>query len=211
MSGLIRVSIQGDLPGGEVWSVNPCFTSTEDLPASYEDLITIATAINAISVPAGLLATMNSNCHVTGVRLESRSLSGDLVAVYEAPRGTVQTGSGTSVHPFQTALVLSLRTANAGASGRGRLYWPATGVALTPSTMRVTNSVLTSFRTDAASYLTSIKGAIDVTVPVSQLVVWSRLNSIGYAVNRISAGDVPDVQRRRRDSLAEVVVTASYP
>ena len=151
MVGYLRVSVVGDMPGGEVWSVNPVYLCGPELPPTYESLITIATAINSITVPAGLLATMNSNCHVTGVRLESRNGDGSLYAVYEAPRSVPQTGTGTSVHPYQTSLVLSLRTNRAGGSGRGRLYWPATGVALTPSTMRVTNSALTSFRTDFAS------------------------------------------------------------
>ena len=90
MVGYLRVSVVGDMPGGEVWSVNPVYLCGPELPPTYESLITIATAINSITVPAGLLATMNSNCHVTGVRLESRNGDGSLYAVYEAPRSVEQ-------------------------------------------------------------------------------------------------------------------------
>lgn len=211
MAGILRVSILGDMPGGEVWSVNPVYLVGGDFALPYEDLITIAAAINALTVPADMLAMMNSNCHVTGVRLESRSEDGVLAAVYEANRSVPATGSGSAVHPYQTSAVLSLRTAVAGGSGRGRLYWPATGVALVPATMRITNSVLTAFRTAFASYLTGIAGAIEATTPEATLVVWSRTNSSTAPVNRISAGDVADVQRRRRDALPETVVTAVYP
>lgn len=211
MAGYLKVSVLGDMPGGEVWSVNPVYVLDTDFPPTYEMLIPIATAINALTVPAGLLATMNSDCHVTGVRLESRNTDGSLYAVYEAPRTVPATGSGSAVHPYQTSVVASLRTPRAGGSGRGRLYWPATGVALTPSTMRVTNAVITAFRSGMASYLTGIAGAIDATAPTAELVVWSRTLQTHSVVNRISAGDVPDVQRRRRDTLAETIVTAAYP
>lgn len=211
MAGILRVSILGDMPGGEVWSVNPVYLVGGDFPLTYEQLIAAAAAINAVSVPAGLLAMMNSNCHVTGVRLESRTEAGVLEAVYEANRAVPQTGSGSAVHPYQTSAVLSLRTASAGGSGRGRLYWNATGVSLVPSTMRITNSVLNSFRSDFATYLSGIATAIETTTPEATLVVWSRTTGTTTPVNRISAGDVADVQRRRRDSLAETVVTAVYP
>ena len=211
MAAVLRVSILGDMPGGEVWSVNPIYLAGGDFTLPYEDLIAIATAINSVTVPADMLATMNSNCHVTGVRLESRELTGELASVYEANRSVPATGGGSSVHPYQTSLVLSLRTAVAGGRGRGRLYWPATGVALTPSTMRVTNSVLTAFRTAFASYLTSLATAIETVVPCAELVVWSRTSGTAALVNRISAGDVCDVQRRRRDALPETIVTAVYP
>lgn len=211
MAGILRVSLLGDMPGGEVWSVNPVYLVGGDFPLDYEVLIDAAAAINSLTVPADILATMNSNCHVTGVRLESRHEDGELHAVYEANRPVPATGGGSAVHPYQTSLVLSLRTAAAGGSGRGRLYWPATGVALTPSTMRVTNSVLTAFRTAFASYLTGIANALETLTPTATLVVWSRTTAATHPVNRISAGDVPDVQRRRRDSLAETVVTAAYP
>ena len=211
MAGYIKVSVLGDMPGGEVWSVNPVYAVGADLPPTYEMLITIAAAINALTVPAGLLATMNSDCHVIGVRLESRNADGSLYAVYEAPRPVPATGSGSAVHPYQTSVVASLRTPRAGGSGRGRLYWPATGISLTPSTMRITNAVITAFRSGMASYLTAIATAIDATSPAPELVVWSRTLGTHSIVNRISAGDVPDVQRRRRDALAETVVSAVYP
>ena len=207
----IKVSILGDMPGGEVWSINPVYQAGADFAPNYTQLITIATAINSLTVPAGLLAVMNSNCHVTGVRLESRSATGALLAVYEAPRSVPATGSGSAVHPYQTSVVASLRTPRAGGSGRGRLYWSATGAALTPSTVRITNSVITSFRTDMAAYLQAVGTAFTPTVPEPTLVVWSRTLGLATAVNRISAGDIPDVQRRRRDALAESVVTAAYP
>ena len=71
--------------------------------------------------------------------------------------------------------------------------------------------MITSFRTDMAAYLQAVGTAFTPTVPEPTLVVWSRTLGLATAVNRISAGDIPDVQRRRRDALAESVVTAAYP
>ena|SRR5687767_6126193 len=211
MPGYLRVSLQGSMPGGEVWSVNPIWRLSAEALPTYEELITLATAINSITVPAGMLAMLNSNTQVTGVRLEARSNTGALEAIYEADRPVPQTGSGASVHPFQTSVVLSLRTTSPGASGRGRLYWPATGVALTPSTMRVPNAALVAFRDAFSTYLGDLTTAIELTSPVAILAVWSRTLGTYSMVNRLSAGDVLDVQRRRRDTLAEAVVTGTYP
>jgi len=62
------------------------------------------------------------------------------------------------------------------------------------------------------TYLTSLTAAIApslVNAPV--LSVWSRTQAGTHPVTSLQAGDVLDVQRRRRDSLIETYTSLSFP
>jgi hypothetical protein len=107
-------------------------------------------------------------------------------------------------------VVFSLRTATAGGSGRGRLYWPATGIALSTTTMRVPAATVTAVLAAVESYLTSIKTAIDATLDGISLAVWSRTLESTANVTTIQMGDVVDTQRRRRDTLVETYQSIAH-
>lgn len=212
MAGILRVSITGALPNGEVWSVNPVWLlGTGDFALPYDDLNTIATAINNVTVPTAIRAYMTSSTTVTGVKLEQRTLGGDLLAQFEQTRGSVVPGTGSGGLPMQAAVVTSLRTAASGASYRGRMYWPATGATLLSSTLRFEPTTLGAHLSGVKTYLSGITTAITATNASSTLRVWSRTLSSSTAVNRILSGDVPDVQRRRRDQAIETYQTLTYP
>lgn len=207
MADLLRVSIVGALPSGEEWSVNPVwslggdFGGVETTPAQ---IATVAQAIADITHGASLIQNFNTSTTITGARVEARTYAGLLENLAEAARSTPQAGSGAQSHSFQTAWVSSLRTSQPGASGRGRLYWPATGVTLVSTTLRPSSSTLTQFVAGVETALSQIGAAIAVTYPVgAALCVWSRKLQRLFAVNTIQAGDVLDNQRRRRDALVE--------
>lgn len=210
MAEVLKVSILGSGLNGEVWSVNPVFHLTTEPTLTFEQLNTICTAINAITVPTGLRAFFPPQVAITGVRIEQRESEGTLVAQLEQQRATAVVGTGNAPHPIQTSIVLSLITARAGASGRGRLYWPASGVALDSNTLRFGSGVVTGFLTDMETYLSAIQAAIEATTTDAPLAVWSRKTLGTFSVVRLRAGDVPDVQRRRRDALVETYRSLDY-
>lgn len=213
MAQLLRISILGIAPGGEEWSVNPVFriSGAGDIIASAEGA-QIVTGINALTVPTTLRALMASSSSVAGVRVEARFLNGNLEGVFEGLRGSAVAGTGAAPHPPQCATVFSLRTQTPGASGRGRVYWPATGIAMSASTLRGDSAVLGGALTGFKTYMASIETAIEtvLAVPVS-LDIWSRKNASSAPVDRIQVGDVVDTQRRRRDTLPEAYQEATYP
>lgn len=214
MAEVLRVSYKGTMPSGEEWSINPTYSIGGDFgaPVSSTQANTIAVAIAAIAVPTGLLAVMSSSCAVSGARVEARSLTGVLESIGEAVKGTPTPGSSTATpQSFQTSMVISLRTATAGASGRGRLYWPATGAALTNATLRIPNASMATFLSASKTLLSGIQAAIDVTLDGVSLAVWSRKNADLYPVTSLQIGDVLDVQRRRRDTAVETYSSTSYP
>lgn len=211
MPELLKVSIKGTLPNGEVWSVNPIFSTPTEPTLTFDQLDTIASAINAITVPATVLATLSGACAITGVRLEQRERDGSLVGQMEKPRSSPLVGTGTVILPLQTSIVVSLASIYPGGQGRGRLYWPLTAGALGTLNHRYSGTQLSTFLTNFKAYLGLIEAAIVATTTAADLVVWSRTGTAYHTVVKMRAGDVPDVQRRRRDSLVESYSIVDYP
>jgi hypothetical protein len=210
--GVLKVSVQGALPGGEVWSVNPIWDlPTGDFPLTFAQLNAIATALNAVTIPAGLRSMWSTSTTATGVRLEHRSLGGELLSQIEQVRTTPVAGSGSTPHSFQSCVVSSLRTATAGASGRGRLYWPATGAALAAADLRLSSVDVDTFLLSVKTYLSSLQAAIVTTSAGANLSVWSRTRGAVYPINRVLMGNITDVQRRRRDTAVETYKELAWP
>lgn len=212
MASVVRVSILGTMPGGEVWSVNPCFFLLDE-PASVStaEALAIATAVDAIAVPTGLRAIMNSATSVTGCRVEARDRNGLLEALGEHTRPTATIGTGTQSHPYQTSSVTSLRSGYPGGQGRGRLYWPATGATIVAGTLRMDPTVVGTALTGVRTFLTSIQAAVAVSAGPNNLAVWSRTGTAFHSVIAVKQGDVLDTQRRRRDALSEAFTELAYP
>jgi hypothetical protein len=201
------------MPNGEVWSVNPVYRlgTGGTVPVSDAQLTTIATAINARTVSTGILTMWSTSTSITGVRLEARLITGELQTIVEGSRAVPAVGSGSNTHPFQTAMVTSLRTGTSGPRGRGRLYWPATAFAMSGATLRVNATSLNSFLLGVKTYLSGIETDIEASVGGASLAVWSRTSDSIDNVATIQAGDVLDTQRRRRDALIEAFQTTTYP
>lgn len=213
MSDVVRVSIFGTQPSGEEWSVNPVYAIGGDFgvvvtPAQAQ---TIATAVANAALLSTVAAGWATGTILTGARLEFRFLNGDLETQAEGIRTTPIAGTGSTAHPYQVAAVSSLRTAFPGASGRGRLYWPATGLLVSGGTLRPAAGTIGTFLGGIKSHLTAVQTAIDATLDGISLVVWSRKLQTTANVTQIQMGDVLDVQRRRRDVLVENVQSLSFP
>ena len=213
VSQILRVSIHGQMPNGEVWSVNPCWEIdgiTGSLVTAAE-CQTIADAIVLLS-PGGILAQATAaTTTIVGARVEARRLTGELEANAEQIKATPLVGTGTSVHPYQSSIVISLKTPGVGPSARGRLYWPATGIALDTSTYRLSTTNRDGILSAAKTYLSAIETAIQATLPNANLTVWSRKTANFHNVNALQVGNVIDTQRRRRDTLIESYASVSFP
>lgn len=211
MTGVLRVSLKGTLPNSEVWSVNPVYQlPTGDFPLTFTELNTIATAINGLTIPTAVRAWWSSSTALTGCSLEHRQLDGTLLAQLEQPRTSAVPGTSAVALPMQTSVVASLRTASSSANAKGRLYWPGTGAALIAATLRYDASTLSAFRDGVKTILSGVQTAISATSSGAELVVWSRTLNSAQEVNRLLFGNVPDVQRRRRDKAVESYDAIDY-
>lgn len=204
MASLIRLSLLGALPGGEQWSVNPVWGfQTGPESVSPIEAAQMVSAVNSVSVPGTLRAISNAATTHVGCRVEARAITGALETVAEGVKVTPVTGSGVSAHPYQTSWVTSLRSTAVGGSGRGRLYWPATGTVLDSDTLRPIPASVVSALTGVQDYLSLVGNALQSVKPQLVLCVWSRTQNALHEINTLQMGDVLDVQRRRRDTLTE--------
>ena len=146
---------------------------------------------------------------VTGCRFETRTAAGVLESVAEHVRSAPVAGTAANAHPAQTSVVVSLRTSSSSAHGKGRLYWPATGLTVQPTTLRYVSATLGTFLTSFEAYMASVRTAIRGVggMNTAVLAVWSRVEADTRVVLQLRAGDVPDVQRRRRDKFIESYTT----
>lgn len=215
-----RASLQGTLPGGETWSVNPCFMVGNDIgPVGWDQTAgqAAAVAMAALSPGTALRAAAGAGAPLTLIRLEMREDTHVLRGAAEAPyTGTAFTGGLTK--PVQTSVVLSLRSDTPGRSGRGRLYWPGVGDIGLSGAGRIGGTLPQTIATQASTYLRALQDAIkNAAFPSTPITVELAVVSTTHAgmqtrVNRVQVGDVPDVQRRRRDRLPEVYASAPlYP
>lgn len=215
VANVIRVSLVGAAPSGETWSVNPVWqiggvSTAEDITS--EECLAMATAVGGVALPTAVASAMSTGWNLQTTRVEARRWDGTLAAQAEANRSASSAGTGTTAHPFQTSMVVSLRTAGVGPSARGRLFWPATGILINTSSNRVAVSTVDAFRDSFKTYLTSLGAALDVTLTNSPVLsVWSRLHASTLPVNALQIGDVLDVQRRRRDALVETYRNIAFP
>lgn len=209
------VRILGELPGGEVWSVNPKYgPGPAGLKTSYEELLAWAEGIVGLNddliLPASLRSLISSAASISSIRCEYRGSNGDLVQAAEAVPTSPVPGTGSANKPFQTSLVSSLLTGRPGRSYRGRLYWPAMGAIISFNDLRVPDTNLQQY-TEAIGLVLEQIAAIGEPENDATLSVVSETLSVLTPVTQISCGDVLDVQRRRRDSLIEGRATVSYP
>lgn len=213
----IRVSLRGTLPGGESWSVNPAYNETTNLSTwSQTEGQAAATAIGAIVVPSELRTLLSNAAVMETVRVERRSDTNELLGAAEA----TWTGGGAvataPTKPFQSAVVLSLRSNVPGASGRGRLYWPALGATLSTTTLRLSTPTPIAVATATKTYLDAIETALKEAFHPSpdlidfHLAVYSPTKKDKVDISRIEVGDILDTQRRRRDAAVETYASVPY-
>jgi hypothetical protein len=218
----LRLSIQGSLPGGEVWSVNPAFHFNAALSPTWDqasgDAIVAAliAGISSSEIPTALRTLMSSTGFLTGYRLEGRDEDESLLGVSEGLYGAPVPGLGTYSKTNQAAMVISLRTSTPGARGRGRLYWPAVGASASSTTGRLSNPTTSDIANGASALLELISSIIDANAGVFPwtdviLGVRSLSDHQTRTVTRLQVGDIIDTQRRRRDTLPENYLTIAYP
>ena len=212
VADILKVSVKGTLPGGEVWSVNPVFKMFVTRAISDEEMAALVQAAVAVNVPSGLASKWSPSTAMTGVRIEARRLTGELDRVGEGNKTSPVVGTGSGALPYQSSGVVTLVTQIASGYARGRVYWPLTGVVLNASTLRMSSSDALGLAQSTDTYFTSLQVALEGALGGQDmnLCVWSRTRGVGYVVYSLRSGDVVDTQRRRRDSLKETYQVIDY-
>lgn len=210
-----RTIISGTLPLGEVWSTGFCVGAFgAPIPTDTVSLQLAAEAIrqnidNLVSTNL-VLTYLSTAVTFNNVRCTAHDSDTEAVINYaDAPWPTPKTGFSIPTKGHSTALVVSLKTAQVGARGRGRMFWPTLALPLDstcvlPPTART--NFITSFRDLMLQWTTSW----GLAAADSQIIVRSTTGHVQNAVVSVAVGSVPDVQRRRRDNLVESYTTVGY-
>lgn len=210
----IRVIWRGTLPGGETWSISAAYlpVGVVVVPQPQAGMNAAATAIANAGLPAQLIGKLSTAVAFTDVRLEQRTATGVLYAVGQGVRTAPQSGTGTPSKPFQTSMVLSLRTAHPGRRGRGRMYIPTLAMPIAASSLRVLQADVDSTLAAMKTLLTGTGALLQAALGdiAHVLAVHSKVGALETEVNMIEMGDVLDVQRRRRDKAIENRTATPY-
>lgn len=103
--------------------------------------------------------------------------------------------------PLSVSMVLSLRTAVAGRSGRGRIYVPHLTTAVMNSN---TGNFVTADAQLGASAIVDLATRINTADPTLSLAVLSVVQGVSRDVIQVVVNTLPDTQRRRDEQLAPV-------
>lgn len=170
--------------GLAAWGLNMATWIQANLGSSLTGLMDAATSLNNVKA-----------CYMNGTTQ---------VAAATALLSTPKAGTGTTPLPAQVSCVFSTLTAFTGKSFRGRNYWPATGAAI-GATGKFTFTQATMLTQYALLISGGIVGATGAPAGAT-LSVYSATRDISTRVTGLRTGDVPDIQRRRRQKT-EIVTT----
>lgn len=202
----IRVEHRGTLlSGAEAWSMgHALFPPVGGGIADVQDIAdTGVTRFQAdVWDATGISSKIRPNSTYVGCRVRQVDASGVTRAVAESNLATPAPGtadSGAQSLPPQCSIVISLLTAQPGARGRGRSYFPGMSTYVLTDSGRLTTVVRDALAAAWKDYFDSLNAAL------SPLIAGVASDVGGYvnAISGIRVGDVIDTQRRRRDELPE--------
>lgn len=188
-SGVVKYVLSGNLPGGEVFQT-AWWEKWDGSQVINDSLATTIAASGPFTTLTGVLKTgINTSSNYTA--LDIYLYTGSQAATSHGHAGFLVTGTGTTPHPNQISLVVTLRTATPGRSGRGRMYLPANGIGMTTTNGQMNSSTVDSI-VDALGVWFGVRNSI-----VPSVAVVSQTSTAYHLVTSVDADYVGDVQRRR--------------
>lgn len=107
------------------------------------------------------------------------------------------TGTTSNTLPLQTAMCVTTHSNYAGASNRGRMYLPATGLNMDVHKFITTNVDQAVVAVKGLLEQGSLTIKLHSPVTAAQAIVFSPKKGTGQAITSVSADNKPDTQRRR--------------
>lgn len=198
----------GVLPAGDTWSVGWHSSSgLLSIDGSHGNAVTWAADVwNGVGGSPGIGAEYTGGTIMT--RVTTAQL--DVAPPYRTDfsRETDVTHAGTALgnaSPQQVAIVVSLRTANAGRKGRGRLYLPGPAAAALTSLGQLATA-------DQGHFLASLLAAWGVSNAAGERpVIFSKTLGTATAITTFGMGERLDTQSRRIDKVTQVRTFDTMP
>lgn len=211
MTNYNRLFIDGDIGGSgqERWSVGIAYAGpdgqTTTSPTDLQLWAVAAASLLTGTTYNDVLTMMSTAVRILRVRTYYYPGPGPALTTGTANLTSPKSGSGTCNRPPQCAASISLLSAFAGQSYRGRFYLPWLGGTMDPTTLK--SSVPLNAPTQLATLLNALGASSPSDVDLEPQI-YSRKLDLLTPVSSIRIGDVVDTQRRRRDDLVETYFSA---
>ena len=226
----ILMTAHGGMPGGELWSCGlRTYHTTSFLSPTSGHALAVAVAErwmtfrNSVGAGYKLFASHATNAAtVTGVTVRELDINGLTVSQYEGVPVAVNGAGGAqaATAPNQAALAVTLLTARAGRTGKGRIYLPCLNTApeagvIIPATITTivtgVKTLLDGINTDlATNFGSTLRLAVQSPKAAKEVFDDNSLADYnGAEITGFKVGCVIDTQRRRRSSLIEVYAQAA--
>lgn len=203
---LFQHRFQGHLAPGDIFVFSWWSDTSVTIDTSQSNAVTWATDFFAGPTGTdGFAAYCSTAVGIDRITTgEITELTGQQQALRESNVAITGDVVGTALPP-EVALVVSLRTALANRSGRGRFYLPQ-------MTQNASNDDGTLSGTAQNAIVAALDFAWGNSNAAGELpVVYSRTNRNTQAINSFNVGSLFDVQTRRSNSLTETRVSEPMP
>lgn len=186
------VQLRGNLANGSCrWTCSWAMSSRGPGSAQgYADAMVVRLGDNGLL--DGLLNTMTPQDTIIELTAFQYGNTGTVI---DQGRSSInQAGAVTPTHPKSTAAAVTLRTALPTRSGRGRIYFPATGIPIGENGLMVTANV--------QPLVDAMQDLVDEPfLEGSQLQVYSPTDGVSRDVTSVDADRIPDRQENREKGL----------
>jgi len=211
----------GTLPGGEIWSNSLRMAASikgDDLTnvltwQQVEDWLHGDLKDKIAAWHSNSDAYINTNAKLTYAKINYVNMAGHYIdpnTHEHAFLPVVSGGSGSSPHPNQIAMVISLTTGlERGYAHRGRFYSPLP-VGIIGSDGLIGQGQAQDVANAAAAFLTAVNDTPGIDIPYGENVCVMSSHGTGYTnvVTGVEVGRALDTQRRRRTELPESYASA---
>lgn len=211
----VLFSFHGALPGGEIWSCGLRTTRADaDIDLTVFQNLTLGAANLFGAMISGLGLNWAAPVTFAGVTARSLNERGVTVRLAESAPAAAAVGTGTLALPNQCAMAITLLTARAGRTGKGRIYLPTLSSNAVGADGRIGAGLPLTFANAVETLINGLNTGLEVLVETPLIGVQSGSESAnteggydGAAVTAVSVGNVFDTQRRRRSSIIETYTT----
>lgn len=194
--GLTKLVISGGLgAGAEKWACSLWLDGyTAGTGSGSIDLDALEINTQWVAFRTAVLACMTADDNFN--QLDSYYYEGNVAVAHKQKTGSHPGTVSSNVHPFQIAGVLTLRTANATRSGRGRIYLPTHAIPIF-TTGQLSGSQLNTCADTLAAWMSTFAESSPLITPV----VVSQTHGTKSAITSVENDLILDTQRRRRSKL----------
>lgn len=208
-AGVARISLNGHLGASEIFDTSFWVTTEATIDPTWmqelaDGVAGVLTAANAMQATRYLIHATDGYDTVTCYGYPA----GGPTASYSAQANLNLAGNGAQAAPFQTSIVVSLRTAQIGRSRRGRMFLPATALGLATTGLWTSGTFQApALAAEWAAIFHAVNGLVLGTGAGATSAVVSQTLTSAFPIESVVVDNRPDIQRRRANSLQPSVVS----